>query len=384
MHSLFVVAWYPTIEDMFLGKFVKEHANAVSKYCKVSLIYLRFNKTLKYPLINIRRDLHKEINEYIVDINFPLRKFGVFEYLVKHAYKKLFNEINSKAKVDIIHINVRSEVTKLFPEITNIPIVVTEHSTYYHTGVNQLDSKSKKQFIDAVNKWFNTSQIKCIMPVSREMGDVFVTIYDINKNKICVVPNVAGDEFYYQDKEQNDTQLKFLMVASWSNNKDPMLFFEALDKLDQVILSNISVRIIGEGIQYPQMIKYLKSSSKLKQSDIQFLGWQEKREIADEMRKADWLVHPTKSENLPTVIVESLSTGTPVLTNNVNGIPEMIDKSNGIMCEPGNVEEFSKAIISIYDKSFVVDNKSVSQKASEIYSASAIGKLIFEEYRKAL
>lgn len=57
--------------------------------------------------------------------------------------------------------------------------------------------------------------------------------------------------------------------------------------------------------------------------------------------------NPTLADNFPTVNIESLAAGTPVVTFNTGGSPEAIDENTGIVVEQGKVEELCKALIYV-------------------------------------
>lgn len=58
-------------------------------------------------------------------------------------------------------------------------------------------------------------------------------------------------------------------------------------------------------------------------------------------------INPTLSDNFPTVNLEALACGTPVVTYQTGGSPEAIDENTGIVVEKGDVETMAKAILEI-------------------------------------
>lgn len=64
---------------------------------------------------------------------------------------------------------------------------------------------------------------------------------------------------------------------------------------------------------------------------------------------ADVLVNPTYEDNFPTVNLEALACGTPVITYRTGGSPESIDDKTGIVVEPGNMTMLAQAIDEICD-----------------------------------
>ena len=60
--------------------------------------------------------------------------------------------------------------------------------------------------------------------------------------------------------------------------------------------------------------------------------------------ESDVLVNPTYADTFPTVNIEALATGTPVITYRTGGSPEAIDERTGIVVEQGNIEALADAI----------------------------------------
>lgn len=61
-------------------------------------------------------------------------------------------------------------------------------------------------------------------------------------------------------------------------------------------------------------------------------------------QSAEVFCNPTMADNFPTVNIEALAAGMPVVTFNTGGSPEAIDERTGIVVENGNVEELCRAV----------------------------------------
>ena len=62
---------------------------------------------------------------------------------------------------------------------------------------------------------------------------------------------------------------------------------------------------------------------------------------------SDVLINPTYADTFPTVNLEALACGTPVITYETGGSPESLDNKTGIVVEQGNVQKMAEAIIDL-------------------------------------
>ena len=67
-------------------------------------------------------------------------------------------------------------------------------------------------------------------------------------------------------------------------------------------------------------------------------------ELVDYYNLADVFINPTYSDNFPTTNIEALACGTPIITYNTGGSPEVVDKLTGYVVQKGNVSDLKNAI----------------------------------------
>ena len=68
------------------------------------------------------------------------------------------------------------------------------------------------------------------------------------------------------------------------------------------------------------------------------------KELVRLYSESDVLVNPTYADTFPTVNLEALACGTPVITYKTGGSPEAIDQRTGAVVEQGSVEALAEAI----------------------------------------
>ena len=76
---------------------------------------------------------------------------------------------------------------------------------------------------------------------------------------------------------------------------------------------------------------------------------QNQKELAEIYTAADLFVNPTREDNYPTVNMEALACGTPVLTFETGGSPESIDDTCGAVVECDNMNALERKVISILE-----------------------------------
>lgn len=84
--------------------------------------------------------------------------------------------------------------------------------------------------------------------------------------------------------------------------------------------------------------------SQLPDNIISIHRTEDQHELAQLYTTADVFANPTREDNYPTVNMESLACGTPVITFNTGGSPESIDFSCGSVVEYNNVDALEREI----------------------------------------
>jgi glycosyltransferase involved in cell wall biosynthesis len=65
---------------------------------------------------------------------------------------------------------------------------------------------------------------------------------------------------------------------------------------------------------------------------------------------ADIFVFPTRADNLPIVIQESMACGTPVVSFNLGGVPELVRHGKtGLLAKPGDPIDLAEKLVNLLE-----------------------------------
>lgn len=120
---------------------------------------------------------------------------------------------------------------------------------------------------------------------------------------------------------------------------------------------------------------------------VVFLGQRTPTEIAGLMRGAAGVVVPsTWGEPCPTVVLEAMASGTPVIASRVGGIPELITEDyDGLLVPPSDAEAIARAVqrlLTAADLGRLLGG--AARQTARRFAASAIVPLVEGAYNEAI
>ena len=78
---------------------------------------------------------------------------------------------------------------------------------------------------------------------------------------------------------------------------------------------------------------------------VRFTGFAPHAQVPAVLRHIDLLVLATRYEELPSVLIEAMAAGLPVIASRVGGIPALVDHDvNGLLVPPGDAAALAAAI----------------------------------------
>lgn len=175
------------------------------------------------------------------------------------------------------------------------------------------------------------------MFVARELG------HALGGNCVAIPPGV--DETAFSPKLGDAPSDALLYVGSLSSTtpyKNVPLLLQAVHDLVGRYPA-ISLAVVGDG---DMSTAYAARADELGISDrVAFRGRLAGEELVEAYRRASVLALPTLFDSAPTVLVEAMACGIPVVSTTVGGIPELVESGvEGLLVPPADLAAFTGAL----------------------------------------
>lgn len=151
------------------------------------------------------------------------------------------------------------------------------------------------------------------------------------------------DENIRHDLNLDDNCIVAATVGRITLEKGYAILVETIRRLHH--LSGLKFLIIGEGDYLQEMKEKLFEQEKQKR--VFFLH--HRNDVQRILNGCDFFVLPTLHETLSIALLEASSQGLPLIASNTGGVPEIVKNNyNGILVEPGNIDQLVNAIEKMY------------------------------------
>ncbi|NIJ45441.1 glycosyltransferase involved in cell wall biosynthesis [Wenyingzhuangia heitensis] len=249
----------------------------------------------------------------------------------------------------------------------------TKCFVYYHTLSSQIlsDLRSnslKYKFKKTRKKIFFKLFIDIFICPSELSKKDIIRTFGVNLNKTKVVLNAIEDRKnnnVSSNLQKEGIQINYLGRLDPSKNVKVLIasFIEFKKRNPNKIMT---LSIAGTG-QLSQEVKKISNQF----SFINFLGGISYHQVDDFLSKGDYTIIPSLSDNLPTVGLESLMNGIPIIISNTTGLSKYcLDNVNSIVILPNETslikafEEISKGkhdkmniqARALYEEKFSIEN----------------------------
>lgn len=343
---------------------LKEQIEKAGHQARLAYPEVHINRTGFKDDIVIKGVLSRKINHFLEKLTGFQGCFSWFKTI------KLIRDIK-EYEPELIHVHILHKVNlnlgmlfRYFKE-SNIPIVWTFHDCWAFTGQCPHFTMVKcdkwktgcykcpqyknypEVWVDRTKamwrlkkKWFTSVKDMIIVTPSQWLADLVKQSF-LKEYPVRVINNGIDLEVFRPRKSNfrdsyniGDRKMILGVAAQWNERKGIDVFIELSKQLDKCYV----IVLVGTNDDIDRA---------LPPNIISIHATTNREELAEIYTVADVFVNPTREDNFPTVNLEALACGTPVITFDTGGSPESLDDTCGIVVPCGDVDGLIQQIRKI-------------------------------------
>lgn len=239
----------------------------------------------------------------------------------------------------------------------------------HHLNPNTLLDRSKKNY--ALKKeLFSANKNLAIVACSDWLGD-FVRESFLKDKRIEVIHNGCDLNVFKPLPRTKSKKFRIIAVSSvWYPNKGELDIYKLRTMLNEDEYEITMVGLSAEQAKnLPAGIRGIQRTHNV-------------HELAQLYSDADVLINPTYEDNFPTVNIEALACGTPVVTYKTGGSPESVDGKTGFVIDQGDLLSLANVIMRI--KNQPLPSEACRKRAEEYFDKDKCFEKYLELYEDLL
>lgn len=338
-------------------------------YCKIAS-HLGYTPILAYLSLSVKNRLlltHKYGHTMIAyPVNLNRGRFG-------YEVSRSLVEDMLRCSADIIHVHsyylLMYDLIALTKKINNKPVIA-----HYHGGTPDM----------------LLLPFRPLKRVSLSLADKIITINKTELNRLQDYWKVPKENIEYVPNGVN-TDL-FKPLSDVKKNKNEILFVGNLVKAKGIELAvssfikcksefkDLKLTLVGQGYMRPVIEEQMK---RLGIKDVTFLGALNHEQLNIVYNKATVTVFPSKKEGLPLALLESMSSGTPVVSAINDGSRDIVsNRVDGLLINQDGTKAFSEAISDLLSNAHLqtMMSRNSRRKVVENFSQEFVSKRIKQIY----
>ena len=195
----------------------------------------------------------------------------------------------------------------------------------------------------------------------RDVWNVLQLAYGMAPDRAVYIPNGVEQRFFvpreYGDRPEG---VRFLWAGTWLDQRGIFYLRDAMQRLASRV-PRMTLTIAGPGTSPEQIERFFGN---------ELAGTILVRPVvpSDQMPELylehDVFIFPSLMEGLPTVIMEAMASGMPVITTETCGMPDVVENEfNGLLVPPADAVALENAILRLYSSADL--RRKLGQQAQE-------------------
>lgn len=374
MKILVLPGWYPGPLHPFAGDFIMYQVQNLKKVkIDVSVIFadLGVNHLNPFSFSKISFANEEGVPTF--------RRTGFFlpkrtSFLLKwwaRQYGILYQKYQQQhGRPDLIHAHIFQGgfAANYLSKKHQIPYIVTEHSS----SILKKDQPQWRK--ELMNEVYDSA--KKVIAVGSALKRKLEQ--DYTKKEVLILPNSVNTELFTPGKINKQEPFTLIGIGSLIPSKGFDLLIKAFANC-QKKWPGLKLIIVGEGKEkrrLSQLARELEITS-----GIRFTGQCSQEQVAELLKQAHVLVHPSHFETFGIVVIEALATGIPVIATACGGPQDILTSSLlGALVPPHNQQALEEAIQSVLKNYANFNKTAIRQYVLENYSNEVVIERLIQIY----
>lgn len=309
------------------------------------------------------------------------KKVSSFEFLLKLFIKACYLPIS---KDSIIHVQRPEDLLPFYIFYPNNPRVCTIHGKRSEKEISDKHGKIIAILTEMLAEFGLKHADKNIV-IDERTRNLLIARNPGIENKIVVIPSGVDLALFRQmDKKalrniycfkENDRII--LYVGRYDKVKGIDLLIKSFKKMQSLVI-NSKLVLVGTG-QEEQNLRDMANG----QSNIMFMGPLERLKIPEIMNCADVLALCSLREGMPTVVLEAMACGLPVVSTDVGDVSKVVKNDlTGYIIQSRDEKEVSDALKKVLTKQNGFSQNCIN--TAKEYSKEKVAESILKVYNEVL
>jgi len=170
--------------------------------------------------------------------------------------------------------------------------------------------------------WLCIAVSHCTVSVSQAMHQQMLARFPRFREKLRYIPNGVEGSLAPAAARPEAAGLRVLYVGSLIPRKDVATLVDAWSRVPAAERRDWRLTLVGAGPEESRLRAAAQAHGFLEQ--VTFAGAVPRAAVADHYRHADVFVLPSRSEGMPSVVLEAMASGVAVIGTDIDGIRELV------------------------------------------------------------
>ena len=211
-----------------------------------------------------------------------------------------------------------------------------------------------KKIYDSTLGKFTIKNSDFVASVSHSDLEKIALDYSVPKKRLRYIPNVV-DTFKFKPREKSNHDEKTILyigdLEPWKGIGSLISWIQNANW----VTNHFKLRIVGQGSYLTNLLAMQRKSRKTMNGiSLEVLGPRNHCEIPRILNDSSALILPSYWEGLPTVVLEAMASGVPVISTRVGDVPQIIEHRKTGFLMDRSLFSFQKSINSVFDEESLI------------------------------